>query len=806
VGDVIFGDSGRSGERFDGQASAPISSKVSLAARSQGGLVAQLVDEFTAAWGRGERPPAEEFLHRNPRLSTHPEAAIRLIYEEVCLRQAEGQDVPIAELVQRFPQWRTELEVLLDCDRLLGAMPGPPAFPVVGETLGDFLLQAELGRGARGRCFLAAQPSLSYRQVVLKVTPDDHAEHLSLARLQHTHIMPLYSEQEFPARRLRALCMPYLGGATLARILAELGGVPGDRRSGRSLVEVLDRSQQARPWPQSGASPAHQFLERSSYDRAVCWIGACLADALQYAHDRGLVHMDIKPSNILLTADGQPMLLDFHLAREPFPIEDPPLDGVGGTPGYMSPEQEAMIAALDSGNAVRSGVDARADLYSLGRVLGEMLSVGAEPSAGAPSPRSQAFLPEVSTGLADIIRKCLATDPNDRYPDAASLADDLRRHMADLPLRGVSNRSLWERWRKWCRRQPDATFRVKTLLFASCAAATFAAVIWVAFLAPRFRGASQALLESKVLLDRGEYPAAARALTRGAALIEGLPGGDQLSRELASALRLTDRLEEADRLHRLVDRLRFAESAADRPVLSAKEVERHCRALWESRLSLLKRPGTPLDSRFEQRLRDDLLDLAVIGASLRVRMETDSEKAAQAHRAGLEQLDEAEAMFGPSHVLYLARQAHATALGLSSMADSAARGAARVPPRTAWEYDAAGRILLAAGHFSRAEAAFNEALLRRPQDLWPNFHQGVCAFRLARYQDAINAFRVCVALAPDRAECFYNRALGYAALGRPAEASDDYDRAVSLDPTLAAVPLGRAVSHDATPSSRPGTP
>ncbi len=427
-----------------------------------------LLEDFTAAWGRGERPTAELFLDHHPGVAAQPEAAIRVIYEEVCLRQAEGQDVPLSELVRRFPQWRTELEVLLDCDRLLGSVAGPPAFPSAGETLGDFLLLAELGRGARGRCFLAAQPSLSHRHVVLKVTPDDHVEHLSLARLQHTHIMPLYSEHGFPGRRLRVLCMPDLGGTTLARILAELDGPAGNHRSGQALLDVLDRSGQADPFPRSGASPARLFLARSSYVRAVCWIGACLAEALQYAHERGLVHMDVKPSNILLTADGQPMLLDFHLARGPIPADEPPADGVGGTRGYMSPEQEAMVAAMDTGWSTLVAVGARSDLYSLGCVLAEMLGAGPR-EAGAGAARSWRFMPEVSTGLADVILKCLATDPDDRYPDAAALAEDLKRHMADLPLRGVRNRSLPERWRKWCRRQPHELSRARTLLVASCA-------------------------------------------------------------------------------------------------------------------------------------------------------------------------------------------------------------------------------------------------------------------------------------------------------------------------------------------------
>jgi serine/threonine protein kinase len=632
---VILYDPGRSGTELDDDAGRP---SVRGGPRSRGGQadpVARLVEEFAAAWGRGERPPAEAFLERQRPVSTQPEAAIRLIYEEVCLRQDRGEAVPLSELVERFPQWQAELALLLDCDRLLGAMPAPPAFPESGEQLGDFLLMAELGRGARGRCFLAAQPSLSYRQVVLKVTPDDHVEHLSMARLQHTHIMPLYSEHEFAERRLRALCMPYLGGTSLARLLDELGRLPADRHSGRSVLEILDRSLQASPWPQAGDSPARRFLAQASYVHAVCWIGACLADALQYAHDRRLVHMDIKPSNILLTADGQPMLLDFHLAREPIAIGKPPADGVGGTPGYMSPEQEAAIAAMDSGRAVRSGIDARSDVYSLGCVLSEMLGAGIPSTTDPGTPRPRPFRADVSTGLADVIRKCLAAGPDGRYPDAASLAEDLRRHMADLPLLGVPNRSLPERWRRWRRHRRGALFRTQALLLTSCLAATLAIFVWYAFLTPRFRGAAHALVEGRVRLGRGDYPEAARALTRGAALIEGLPGGNRLSGELAGALRLADRLEEADRLHRLVDRLRLAESAADRPVASARDVERHCRALWRSRRSLLERPETPVDPRIEDQLRDDLLDLAIIGASLGARLETEPVRVAEAHRAAL---------------------------------------------------------------------------------------------------------------------------------------------------------------------------
>jgi tetratricopeptide (TPR) repeat protein len=208
--------------------------------------------------------------------------------------------------------------------------------------------------------------------------------------------------------------------------------------------------------------------------------------------------------------------------------------------------------------------------------------------------------------------------------------------------------------------------------------------------------------------------------------------------------------------------------------------------------------GAGLEREAGERLRADLLDLAILWASLRVRLGMDARETGEARREALRVLDEAEVTFGPSHILFRERQAHAKALGLSDVADDAARGASRVPPRTAWEHYAVGRSLLASGDLVRAEAAFERALALRPQDFWPNFHQGVCAYRRRHYEDALNAFRICVALAPDRAECFYNRALAQAALGHTDQASLDRDRAVRLDPTLAASPFGPGIPDHPT--------
>ena len=140
------------------------------------------------------------------------------------------------------------------------------------------------------------------------------------------------------------------------------------------------------------------------------------------------------------------------------------------------------------------------------------------------------------------------------------------------------------------------------------------------------------------------------------------------------------------------------------------------------------------------------------------RRQTGPESASEAHRAALALLEEAEALFGKSYVLYRAGRRMPPHSASRAWPRPLARDAAAVPPQTAWEHDAAGRVLLASGDLSGALAAFEHAIALRPQDFWPHFHEGVCAFRLGRYSDAATAFRVCVALAPDQAECFYNRA------------------------------------------------
>ncbi|MBX6314133.1 MAG: tetratricopeptide repeat protein [Isosphaeraceae bacterium] len=770
----------------DQTASAAGSRSLSRTRRPQpeSGWVSRQVAALAAAWERGEPASAAEVLERYPDLDT--EAAIRLIYEEACLRREAGLKVDTAEVVRRYPQWGEELQALFDCDRLLRPSGVFALYPQVGEPLGPFLLLAELGRGASGRTYLATEPTLADRPVVVKVIPDDQDEHLALARLRHTHIVPLFSEHSFPERGLRGLCMPYLGGTSLAQILKELADIPLGQRSGKLLVEVIDRNTRALPTPPPADGPFRRSLEQASYVQAMLWIAACLADALHYAHAHGLVHMDLKPSNVLITVDGQPMLLDFHLARRPIRPGELVTDRLGGTPGWMSPEQAAALETVSGGRPVPAAVDGRSDLFALGLLLREALtapgSAWDERGRRATSRRPAG----VSVGLADMVRKCLAPDPRDRYDDAAALAEDLRRQLHDLPLRGVRNRSPYERWQKWRRRHPGALAWGITGLSIVLAAA-IALTASVAAYRQRVRQLRIALEDGRNYRASGQYHEAIHILKRGLESAGTLPAVGELRRALDEELHLAQRGQMAEELHELADLIRFRYGIDLPSPEDAQSLVRLCRTLWERRERIIPAAGRLLPSTVEQQIKTDLLELVAVWADLRLRLAPAGE-AEEARREVLQLLNEAEASLGPSLTLDSRRARLRVTPRPATLL-----GAEDCGPRSAWEHYDLGRFYLRSGRIEAAAAEFRRTLALRPQDFWSNFYQGLCSYRLRQFDEAVAAFRTCIALVPQAAICHYDRALAYEALGRTDEAYQDYTRAITLDPHLAAARLNRGI-------------
>lgn len=775
---------------FDLPVSVPVAPASSDAPCEQ--LVNRLLAEMGQRWGNGEQPRAEEYLDCHPELRTQPEQAVQLICEEICLREEHGVPVNPQEVLRRFPQWRDQLAILLECHQLLQPA-AEPKFPEVGETLAGFRLIGELGRGLQGRVFLATQPALADRPVVLKVTPCDGQEHLSLARLQHTYISPLYLAQDEPDRNLRLLCMPYFGGASLARVLEGLAEVPVARRSGRDLVRVLDGFEKGSLIETPTRGPSREFLGRATYVQAVCWIGACLADGLHYAHERGLVHLDVKPSNVLLAADGQPLLLDFHLAQAPLTPDGPTPDWLGGTPPFMSPEQESALEALRVERPIPHRIDARSDIFSLGLLLYEALG-GTIPEEPGTSRQPLRFAnPQVSVGLADLIDRCLHPAAEKRYPDAGLLAADLRRHLIDQPLKGVPNRSWDERWRKWRRSKPHALKMILLRLFLAAALAAAAVAAVVPF-AQRVREAQQSLVESDQLIQEKKYVDAEKSARYGQERIDGIPFQERLQYALEQQTRLAQQGQTALELHTLADRVRLLFNA---PMVSGPESRAfaaRCRSAWDAR-RLVLRDHPPENAELAARQQADLLDLAILCADLRVRLAEPAE-VADARTDGLKVLAEAEAVFGPSPVLYRERQAYAAALGQTEAARAAGEAAARLAPRNAWEHYATGRQLLRAGDVKGALPELEEAVRLRPQDFWPNFLLAGCYYRLGQPLDAAEVYRVCISLTSQesqRAECYYNRGLAHSAAENVPAALRDFDEALRLDHSLGAAALNRGI-------------
>jgi hypothetical protein len=339
------------GDRRPGETSSSPSHNVfRLADRSRSSILPEnqaVLDHFTDLWNRGEMPGAEAYLQRLGQVA--PRLAVELIYREYCLEELAGRHPQASVILQRFPQYRQSLEPLLAVHRhcSLSELNGwiEPAraevtLPEAGDEIGPYMLRRELGRGAFARVFLAEQADLEYRQVVVKVSMRPTREPWLLARVRHAYIVEILSHAEVDDGAFQLICMPFLGGATFSALLAHRRQVRRHSGARGDILKHLDAVAAAEFDGVNPARPARELLGRLSDRQAMAWIVARLAEALDHAFARDVAHGDVKPSNILLTADGNPMLLDFNLAQDWSPRDDErPLDDPGGTLAYMAPER-----------------------------------------------------------------------------------------------------------------------------------------------------------------------------------------------------------------------------------------------------------------------------------------------------------------------------------------------------------------------------------------------------------------------------------------------------------------------------------
>ncbi len=328
-----------------------------------------------------------------------------------------------ARLLADHPELAGALEACLaGIDFIHAAGAGPERSPE--RVLGDFRIGREIGRGGMGAVYEAEQISLG-RRVALKVlrfggVSDPEAlqrfrrEAETVARLHHTNIVPIFAVGS--AAGVNYYAMQFIDGPSLDRVLRERGA-PLD------VQQVADWGLQA-------------------------------AEALVHAHARGVIHRDVKPSNLLLDRDGRIWLTDFGLAKR---LDDVTLSLSGtllGTPRYMSPEQAS---------AAHHTLDHRTDIYSLGATLYELATgrpvfTGATPqdvirqilTAEPLAPRRRR--PNLPRDLETILLKSLAKEPAQRYASARQLANDLRAFQEGRPI-SARRAHVVERAARWLKRQ-----------------------------------------------------------------------------------------------------------------------------------------------------------------------------------------------------------------------------------------------------------------------------------------------------------------------------------------------------------------
>ncbi len=369
-----------------------------------------------------------------------------LLYEDFHLRRRAGRDPRPRDYFDRFPNRADELARLLGgtaVARSTSIVASRAAVSVrAGSRLDDFDLLTLIGEGQFAKVFMARQLTMQ-RLVALKVTASRGMEAQTLAQLDHPHIVRVYDQRVLSERGLQLVYMPYLPGGTLQDVITHVRTVPADQRCGRTLLDAIDAILMRRGEVPAAASPVRAQWAERDWSTTVCTIGAKLAAALDYAHRHGVLHRDVKPANVLLAADGEPLLADFNVGC------CSKLDGAGaialfgGSLGYMALEH---LEAFDPSHPrVPETLDGRADAFSLAVTLWE-LATGNRPFGServtadrqetvkglvalrrsGPTPEAVAAFPIGAVpGLREVLLSCLEADPDRRPATVGELGREL---------------------------------------------------------------------------------------------------------------------------------------------------------------------------------------------------------------------------------------------------------------------------------------------------------------------------------------------------------------------------------------------
>jgi len=664
-----------------------------------------------------------------------------------------------------------------------GSAPSDP--PRRFAPVGHYQPLEEMGRGGQATVYLAEDLRLG-RRVALKIfqksgTADGRQldrfrrEAEIASRLDHPNICPVYDAATVDG--ISYIAMRYVEGVTLAALItrARSSAGNGDHGNGSSCIDVAtgvaseNEASDASDSNQSGRSP-------SARDRALEVVGMFeqVALALHAAHEAGIVHRDLKPGNIMLTGDGQPVLMDFGIARE-VNRETAGLTVTGerpGTPAYMSPEQLS---------SKRVPLDRRTDVYSLAATLYECVTLHRpveEPTRDAtyqailhrdpPDPRRvNANLP---TDLKVILDKALEKRRERRYPSAFELAEDLRRLRAHEPIAarpiGSAGRLL-----RWARRRPARAALLLTLLAGLPLISGLGTYVLAKlpevraawnqeFLAEVEMHIEQGFTELMRGFDRQAIKAFDAALALKPDILEAIAGG-VLARTRGEspqgALAFLDGQGEAVRAERAFSRMRAR-------VLALLGRKREADAL----LADLPEPDHPVGLFVAGMMELDPVDPASGPTSnarrarnrfLKTVLAADNPRAAYHF-----QLANAAGLAGDETV------ARAVATALTTLWPDAYR---------AWEF--AGNALHHT-HQEGALAVYRRALEMNPDSAVAHNNLALCLNDRRQFDEAIAVYSQALELRPDYAAAYSGLGLALGGKNRVDEAIDAFEKAVALAP------------------------
>ena len=416
------------------------------------------------------------------------------LVEEFVARQQAGENPTIEHYCDKYPHLADTIRVMFPMAAMLeGVKLDASPVPVESERLdqiGDYQILGEIGRGGMGVVYEAHHQSLG-RRVAIKLLPRRlsvdtralarfHREARAVAQLHHSHIVPLFEVGNDDGRFFFA--MQLISGSSLDKVISDAKS-HSSGFSSRWSNATLEKSASENRSEESGVTLATESVASGSHPsghqqpfRWIAGLGVQAADALAYAHQRGVIHRDVKPSNILLDEDGVVWLSDFGLAK--VAGEDLTLESdIVGTLRYMAPERFS------------NQCDERADVYGLGLTLYELLALHPAFEASdrvslidkicrSEPVKLSVINRRVPRDLETIVMKAIDKEPRSRYRTAAALGHDLRRYMQDQPIRARRHTyvELFARWARRNKRLAAAMATVAVLLAVIAVGSTIASI------------------------------------------------------------------------------------------------------------------------------------------------------------------------------------------------------------------------------------------------------------------------------------------------------------------------------------------